>query len=265
MDQKAQENSRRTLSKTTRQALLLERVSQTGAFAVGTLAEEFAVSEETIRRDIKEMERKGLVRRKHGGATLPDGIADTSFQERLRHNAEGKRAIGRAVAALLADGDSILIETGTTATFVAQALREHKGLIVITNSVDVARSLAFRADNEVYMAGGKLTADDGASLGQTAVDYISKFRVKYAILSAAAIDAKDGLMAQKVAEAEFSRAVISRAENVILVADQSKFGRRSLVSIGDLSLADIVATDARPDAEFETIFTRNKTRLIVAS
>ena len=250
--------------KTGRQSLILQRVSATGSFEVSALAEELKVSEETIRRDIKEMERKGLVQRRHGGATLPEPISDTSYQHRLRHNAEGKRAIGRAVAGLIRDGDSLLIETGTTATYVAQALREHRGLTVVTNSVDVARSLAFRVDNEVYMAGGKLTPDDGASLGQTAIEYISRFRVKYAILSAAAIDLEDGLMAHKVAEAEFSRAVLERAQTAILVADQTKFGRRAFVSIAGLSELDLVVTDAAPAAEFRRILDRSGVELVPA-
>lgn len=252
------------MNKTTRQAAILERVSSDGSFQVSRVAEEFDVSEETIRRDIKEMERKGLLQRRHGGATLPEAISDTPYQSRMRHNAAGKREIGKVIARLVHDGDSVLIETGTTATYIAQALRERRGLTVVTNSVDVARGLAFRPENEVYMAGGRLTPDDAASIGQHAIEYIARFRLKYAILSAAGVDLADGLMAHRVEEAEFSRAVMSRAETVILAIDQTKFGKRGLVTIAPLSAADIIVTDAPPSREFQRALERDGVRIIVA-
>jgi DeoR family glycerol-3-phosphate regulon repressor len=253
------------MNKTARQAVILERVSSDGSFQVSRVAEDLDVSEETIRRDIKEMERKGLLQRRHGGATLPQAISDTPYQSRMRQNATGKREIGKAIAKLVNDGDSVLIETGTTATYIAQALRDRRGLTVVTNSVDVARSLAFRPQNEVYMAGGRLTPDDAASIGQHAIEYVRTFRLKYAILSAAGIDLVDGLMAYRVEEAEFSRAVMSRVETVILAIDQTKFGKRGLVTIGPLAAADIIVTDAPPSAELQRALERDGVRLVVTA
>jgi DeoR family transcriptional regulator, glycerol-3-phosphate regulon repressor len=251
--------------KTVRQALILGRVSKDGTLEVSQIAKQLKVSGETIRRDMKEMERKGMLQKVHGGAALPSGLAGSPYQERMRHNTEGKRRIGEAVAQLVANGDSLLIETGTTNMYVAQALREHKNMIIITNSVDVARTLAFRTDNDVFMAGGKLTADDGASLGSTAIDYISTFRVKFAIFSVGAIDVVDGLMAHHISEAEFTRAAIARAEKTILVADQTKFGCKALVRIIDLARVDILVTDAEPPLPFRRLLSQGNVQVVIAS
>ncbi|BDU41176.1 DeoR/GlpR family DNA-binding transcription regulator [Vibrio nigripulchritudo] len=252
------------MKKTDRQAIILEKVSSGNEFNIVKAASELKVSEETIRRDIKELENKGLVQRKHGGATLPNTVVDGSFQSRLKLNSEGKRKIGAAVSELITDGDSVLIETGTTTTFVAQSLRDKKSLTVVTNSADVARCLAVQKENDVYMAGGKLSTDDAASLGPTAIDYISKFYVSYAVVSAAGLDPDAGVTVNKVAEAEFSRHVISRAKQVILVADQTKFGRCSLVSVCDFSQIDILVTDATPSDELKTALNKANVETIIA-
>ncbi|MBX3567109.1 MAG: DeoR/GlpR transcriptional regulator [Rhizobiaceae bacterium] len=240
--------------KTFRQSQIVEVVSKDGSIEIATLAERLQVSGETIRRDVKELQRKGLLNKIHGGAALPSAFFDTPFHERLRENGEGKLRIGQAIAEIVKDGDSMIIETGTTATFVAQALSVRRRLTVVTNSVDVARSLAFQSDNAVFMAGGRLTADDGAALDESAIAYISQFRVKYAIFSVAGIDLRDGLMSQRVSEANFSRAVISRAENVILAADRMKFGRSGLVTIADPRSIDILVTDCEPSGNYRAMF-----------
>jgi DeoR family glycerol-3-phosphate regulon repressor len=252
-----------TMEKSQRHALILQRITRDGILAVAPVASEIGVSEETIRRDIKEMERQGLVRRRHGGAELPDPLAEPSWQERMRSNAVGKCAIGHAVARLVRPGDSLLIDAGTTNTFVAQALKDVSNLTVVTNSTDVARALAFRPDNDVYMAGGRLTSDDGASLGQSAIAFIAAFRVRLAIISAAAVHATDGIMAHKAAEAEFTRAAMGRADHVILVADRTKLDRTAVVRVAGLNAVQTFVTDASvPESLAEALASAGVTTVI---
>jgi len=231
------------VKKLERQAIILERMASTTTQEVNQLSKEFQVSGETIRRDLQELERRGLVRKVRGAAVLPQSMADSSYQSRLKTNTEGKIRIGQAVAAIVADGDSLLIETGTTATFVAQALCNHRNLMVVTNSVDVARILAFGNGNQVFMAGGLLSPEDGAALSQTATEYVRQFRLRYAVFSAGGFHPDDGLTDFKAQEAEFTRSAIQRAETVILTLDASKFGRRALVKVVDLDAVDVLVTN----------------------
>ena len=241
-------------SKTKRQSLILDRVANGGSLEIAELSAELRVTGETIRRDIRELQARGLVRKIHGGVTLPPLVTDGTFHERMKDNSEGKRRIAEAIASFVQDGDALIIETGTTATYVAQALSAKRRLTVVTNSVDVARALAFHEDNAVYMAGGRLTPADGAALDHTAAGYMASFRVKYAIFSVAGVDPVDGLMANNVAEAEFTRLVGSRAEIPVLAVDASKFGRRGLVRVVEPAAVGIVVTDRVPPKPFAPLF-----------
>lgn len=234
------------MRKLERQTSIMERMAREATLEVVQLAREFDVSGETIRRDLSELEARGLVRKVHGAAVLPQALSDSSYQSRMKTNADGKNRIGRAVAGLVDNGDSLLIGTGTTATFVAQALRNHHDLTVVTNSVDVARILAFGKRNQIFMAGGQLSAEDGAALSQTAIEYVRQFRFKYAVFSAGGFDLEDGLTDFKAQEAEFTRAVIQRAETVILALDSSKFGRRAHARVVDLAGIDVLVTNSEP-------------------
>lgn len=249
------ERSGKTMhDKTQRQAVILDAVSKGGSLEVAALAATLGVTGETIRRDIKALQAKGLVTKVHGAVTLPNTVLNTSFHDRMKHNSEGKRRIAAAIAERVVDGDSLIIETGTTTTYVAQALTARRGLTIITNSLDVARSLAFRSDNAVYMAGGRLTPDDGAALDQSAADFVRRFRVKYSISSVVGVDLDDGLTANTVAEADFSRLVISRAETPIIAIDSSKFDRKGLVQVTETDRIGLIVTDARLSREYRRLF-----------
>jgi DeoR family glycerol-3-phosphate regulon repressor len=237
-----------------RQAAILKALKQQGACRIRELADALRVSGETIRRDIIEMARDGAIQKVHGGAALADPLHEPSFSQRMATNAGAEQAIARLAAAEIANGDTLMLDTGSTTACVAQALVGHRDLLVVTNSVDIARTLATRNGNRVYMAGGELRADDGAALGPTATDFVAQFYVRTAILSIGAIDIDQGLTDYDLAEAAFSRVVISRAERKIVVADHSKFGRRGLVGICPLERIDLLITDRKPPAEFAERF-----------
>ncbi len=242
------------VTKISRQAMIIDFVSKGGSLEVVDLAAHLNVSGETIRRDIKELQSKGLVTKVHGGVTVRRNLSNTAFHDRLKLNSDAKIRIGEKISSIVGDGDSLIIEAGSTSTYVAQALTARKNLTVVTNSVDVARSVAFREDNSVYMAGGKLTADDGAALDLSAAEYVRRFRMKYAIFSVAGIDVDDGLTSNSVAEAEFSRLSVSRVEIPILAVDSSKFGMRGLAQTVSPSAIRIVVTDASLTKEYRSLF-----------
>ncbi len=231
-----------------RQAAILRSLDLHGSCTVTGLATLFEVSDETIRRDIKAMANKGLVERVHGGAVLPDLFREPDFQKRLNRNAEAKKAISRAAAAQIRDGDSLMLDTGSTTAYLARALTQRVDLMVVTNCAEIARTLAANGRNKVYLAGGEFRADDMANFGPAATRFVERFRVRHAVLSIGAIAADDGFMDFHLDEAEFSRAVIARANRVMVVADHTKFAAQAPVKVCDFAEVGALITDQPPPA-----------------
>ena len=148
-----------------------------------------------------------------------------------------------------------MLDCGSTTAFVARALSQHSRLTVVTNSAEIARTLATNASNRVFMAGGELRSDDTAALGPEALNFVRQFRVQHAILSIGAMQLDGSLMVYHLAEAEFSRAVIDQAEQVMVAADASKFGRPSLVRICGPERVNLLVTDRPPPQELAAALT----------
>ena len=253
------------MHRSARQAVIMKTLGLNGSCAVSDLAAELAVSDETIRRDIKAMAVKGLVERVHGGAVLPDLFREADFQKRLNHNAAAKKAIARTVAAQVRNGESVMLDTGSTTAYVARALTDHSDLLVVTNCADIARTLASRNRNQVYLAGGQFRADDGAVLGTSAIRFIGQFRVRTAILSMAAIHPDVGLMDFHLREAEFSQAVMAQAKRVIVAADASKFAVQAPVKVCGFSAIDTLVTDKPPPVPAPAHLAEAGVRVLFAS
>lgn len=235
------------MHRSARQATIMKALDRQGACSVTELARRLAVSDETIRRDVKAMARRGLVERVHGGVTLPDLLQEPAFRKRLGQNAEAKRRIARLAAARVRDGDSLMLDTGSTTAYVASALAEHRDLLVVTNCTEIAGRLVGR--NRVYLVGGELRADDGAVFGAAATRFVEQFRVRFAVLSIGAIHAQDGLMDFHLQEAEFSRAIIAQARQTMVVADHSKFGAQAPVRVCGFEAVDLLISDRDPPPE----------------
>ncbi len=244
---------------------ILRLVAERQSCRVIDLAHRLQVSDETVRRDLKRMVGEGLVSRIHGSVLLADPLSEPEFHQRLIQHVEAKKRIASLAARQVRNGDSIMLDTGSTTAFVARALRDHRNLLVVTNSVDIARSLATRNGNRVYMAGGELRADDGAALGASAITFIEQFRVRLALLSIGAIDLQDGLMDYNLDEAEFSRVAMRRADRTIIVADHSKFGRRALVTVAGLDAVQMLISDRPPPPPFVARLQRSEAIVLVAA
>jgi DeoR family glycerol-3-phosphate regulon repressor len=183
----AQNKTRRA---TQRENEILRELRRSGGSSrIQQLATRLDVSEETIRRNLKSLASDGLVRRVHGGAHLPDVRSEASFQQRVDENPAAKRRIAEKVAEIIEDGDSLFLDIGSTTSYIAQALQRRRELFVVTNSVSVAHTLAARNDNRVFMAGGELRDHDGGAFGVEAIEFVRRFQVDYAVLSAAALNA----------------------------------------------------------------------------
>jgi DeoR family glycerol-3-phosphate regulon repressor len=235
-----------TLLLTTRQSDILRRVREHGACQISELADAFGVSFETIRRDVKALVEAREVLKRHGSVAMPYEVGEAPFERRLRENADAKRAIARRAARLIEDGDSLMLDAGTTTSIFARELLRKRSLTVVTNSSDIARTLATVNGNRVYMAGGELIGELGASFGPSAIAFAGSFRVAHAFFTASALHDEFGPMDHHLAEAEFARTVLSRAKTRTLLCDQSKFGRTALISICSFSEFDRLVTDAAP-------------------
>jgi DeoR family glycerol-3-phosphate regulon repressor len=232
-----------------RQSLILEHVRARGTCRVSELARELRVSLETIRRDVKELVRSREVIKRHGTIALPQEAIEAPFERRLRENADAKRAIARRAAQLIDDGDSLMLDAGTTTSMFARELLRKRNLTIVTNSSDIARTLATVNGNRVYMAGGELNGDLGAAFGPSTLAFAASFRVKHAFVTASALNAVDGPMDYRLDEAEFARLVLSRGEQRNLLCDQSKFGRSALIAICAFDGIDRLITDAAPPSD----------------
>lgn len=247
-----------------RHAEIMRMLSDEGTVTISELAARLGVSLETVRRDVRPLTENGSVLKIHGAVGLAGQIGEAPFQRRMRENAEAKRRIAREMAHLIHDGESVMLDTGTTTSFVARELLGHRRLTVVTNSSDIARTLATVNGNKVYMAGGELRSDSGAAFGVSAIEFIAKFSVIHAIISAGAIDAVSGVMDFDLEEAEFARMMLSRGERSYVVTDQTKFGRRGLVSVAGFDSIGHLVTDAPVTDELAVVLDTHGTRLVVA-
>ncbi|WP_299870151.1 DeoR/GlpR family DNA-binding transcription regulator [uncultured Hoeflea sp.] len=247
-----------------RHSEIMRMLSDEGTVTISELASRLGVSLETVRRDVRPLTENGSVLKIHGAVGLAGQVGEAPFQRRMRENANAKRRIAREMAGFIQDGDSVMLDTGTTTSFVARELLDHRRLTVVTNSSDIARTLATINGNKVYMAGGELRSDSGAAFGVSAIDFISKFSVAHAIISAGAIDAGSGVMDFDLEEAEFARMMLSRGERSYVVTDHSKFGRRGLVQVAGFEAIGRVVTDAPANDEIAAALEAQGAELTVA-
>ncbi len=258
-------NGAQTMPQNSRQEQILELVRQRGFVSIEALAEHFAVTPQTIRRDINALCDRDLLRRYHGGAGLPSSVENTAYQTRqILHLAE-KRRIAALVASQIPDEASLFINIGTTTEEVARALmRDHRGLRVITNNLHVASMLAPKKDFEVIVAGGVVRSSDHAVTGEATIDFIGQFKVDYGIIGISGIDADGALLDFDYREVRVSQTIIANSRQVFLVADHSKFGRNAMVRLGNLKDLDAFFTDAPPPPAIAQLLAANGVRLCVA-
>jgi DeoR family glycerol-3-phosphate regulon repressor len=233
----------REMHLTERQAKIIDRVKLAGRVQVEELAVQFAVSPQTIRKDLNDLCDARLLTRIHGGATFPRGTENVLYDARRQIASAEKQAIGVAAAGLIPDSASLFINIGTTTEAVGEALVHHRDLMVITNNLNVANRLRLLDNIEVVIAGGVVRQSDGGIVGEAAVDFIRQFKVDYAVIGVSAIDPDGALLDYDFREVKVAQAIIANARHVILVADSTKFERTAPVRIAQISQVHTFITD----------------------
>jgi DeoR/GlpR family transcriptional regulator of sugar metabolism len=236
--------SRSRLLGEARRAKILEWLQEEGSARVRSLAEAFEVSEVTMRQDLEKLETDGHIVREHGGAFLKS-VTQQVRSMALQHleNMEAKRRIGRAAAALVNDGETIILDSGSTTTEVATQLIGKRDMTVITNALNIALTLGAEPGFEVHMTGGHFKAPTLSLSGERSADYFRGLFVQTLFLATAAIDLDAGLTYPALSDIPVKRAMIDAAQRVILVADSSKIGQRSFSALGGLDLIHMLVTD----------------------
>jgi len=243
---------------------ILELVRSQGFLSIESLAKHFSVTAQTIRRDVNELAKTGLLRRYHGGAGLPSSVENLGYQARKMFCSSGKIRIARTLAKYIPDEASLFIDIGTTAEEVAKALCNHKGLRIITNNLNAACILSEKSDFEVFVTGGTVRSGDHGITGEAALDFINHFNVDFGIISISGIDAEGTLLDFDYSEVRIGQAIIARSKKVFLAADHTKFGRNAMVRICNISEVDALFTDQEPPKEIMELLSACHVELHIA-
>lgn len=252
-----------------RQARLVEAVRERGFISVTEIAVSLAVSEMTIRRDLDELEREGLLVRTHGGALAPEGVGDhaidreePAFEARLRHNQAAKQRIADLAAGLLDGSQTVALDVGTTTYLLAQLVAARQGLKVFTSSLRAA-SLLSRGACDVYMPGGQVRGDEMSLCGPTTISQFEQLWFDIALIGVSGITA-GGIFDYSFDDSELKRVYLRRSTRKVLLCDGSKFHRMSLVQVADFHDIDMLVTDVAPPADIAAALAAAKVTVSIA-
>ena len=228
-----------------RRRRILTSLERSPAITTDEFAAELGVSPETVRRDLIELERRGMLRRVHGGAASLARLApeESAYSDRVLEQSEAKRAIGAAAAALVVPGQTVVIDVGTTSLEVARALPHALHATIATPSLLVAAELSTRPNVQVLAAGGRVRPGDLACSGAETIDFFRDLHAEIAFLGSGAVSPAVGLTDYHRDEVPTKRVIIANAEQVFVLADSSKFDRSAPYRVCDLSDLDGIVTD----------------------
>jgi len=217
-----------------RQQRILARLRNDGRVVAAELAVAFEVSEDSIRRDLRELAAQGLCKRVYGGALLPAATVAPLKQRRAEHSAR-KLVLARKAVSLVRSGQTLLIDSGTTNAAIAAALPADASLTVITNTPHIAQLLLDREGFEVLLIGGRIDAAIGGTVGAQAVEQVRRVRADLCFPGACAVDVAHGLWGFDSEEALFKRAMIEASDEAVVVATDDKLGAVATHQVAELS------------------------------
>lgn len=229
---------------TERQQQILSRARQDGRVEVKDLAAELEVTPETVRRDLTALERRGLLRRMHGGAIPVERLGiEPAVADREGRMAGQKERIARAALDELPDGGAVLLDAGTTTVRLAEMLPTDRELIVVTHSLPIALLLAARPNVALHLLGGAVRGRTLAAVGPWAERCMQDVYAEVAFLGTNGLTVEHGLTTPDLVEAGVKRALVASARRVVVLADHTKFGRSDFAHVAPLSAVDTVITD----------------------
>jgi DeoR family transcriptional regulator, fructose operon transcriptional repressor len=252
-----------------RKARLAAYVAEAGQVTVGTLAERFGVSIDTIRRDLDQLSAEGVLVRTYGGAVSLSTVSrvDRAVDVRLNLQRTEKEKIASLAASLVEDGSTIMINGGTTTLALARHLHNHRDLTVATNNLLVPPVMSPPVIRDLYVFGGAVRSVTQATIGPVSLRVAGgtelDIRCDLALIGVGAVSADAGYTTSNLGEAAMMREMMSRAARVAILADSSKFGRRLFAQISELGSANYLITDSTPPRDLVDGLRENEVDLVI--
>lgn len=250
------------MTASSRRGAILDLLTRNGFVDVSGLQRQLGCSEATIRRDLDQLQREGRLRRTHGGALL-DGQRERAITAKAAEKVEEKQAIAAAAVEMVPDGAAVGIGGGTTTQYVARALAGRSGLTVVTNAINIAMELATR-DLRVIVTGGELRSETYELVGPLAEPAATQLHLDLIFVGVDGLSVEGGLTTHNPVEARVDRVLIDQANEVVVVADHSKLGRRTFARIAPLEVAHTLITDRNADPALVRDLERSGLRVVIA-
>lgn len=252
------------LSQGPRLAEILRLLDERAFWTVSELAERFDVSEETIRRDARQLEQSGVIQKVHGGLSATSHKIEAPYRTRLRENAAAKQRIARKAAELVSDGMTLLIDSGTSCHWLARNLAALRNLTIVTNSVEIAHEVLGNPGQRLLLAGGQINPIHNAAFGPEAQAFCQRFAPDLTILSMGAVDAARGFLDFDPDEAAFKQSLLEHARRVVVLADHSKFAKSGFMQVASFREVQDLVTDEAPPAAVLEAAAQTDTRIHLA-
>lgn len=231
---------------------IFEDIEASGVASVRELAQRFEVSTITVVRDLQELEQEGLIRRVHGGAISVRGASyEPPFSIREARLSEEKQRIAQKAVELITDGDSLILDVGTTTLEIARALKGKRNLTILVTNLRAALELANQSAIQVIVAGGKLRTSELSLVGHLTEETLRSFQVDKALIGVGGITMEHGLTEFNFDEAGTKRVMLERARQKIVVADHTKFGQVMLTTVAPLNIIDLLITGSELEDSFQ--------------
>ena len=242
---------------------IMAMLKEASPLSVREIADRLLVSEMTVRRDLTQMEKEGVIKRSFGAASLSESSKlEQSVFQRVAKSSEAKRSIAATAAGLVEDGDSVILDVGTTVYELAKLLSS-RPVTIHTSSIPTALC-ANGGAADVRVSGGRMERSYEVLNGPAAESFYQNIYCDYVFVSAAAVSKKYGLTAYTEDDASLKKIMLARGRKRILLADAAKFDEVQQYCAGRLEDIDVVITDSRPSEDYMTFFSRNQIRVIVA-
>lgn len=228
------------------------------------LSKQLGVSRETVRKDIVEMEEEGLLKKTYGGAVLDEANTETAYERRRSENEEEKKAIAERAYQFIEPGDTIYLDYGTSSYSLAKKLVGFEGLTVVTNSIPIVNLLIHSSGIELIILGGNVRKNEDSLFGSFGLNNAKEVFVDFGFFGCAGIDINSGITNYHMGEIEISKMMVEHSKTVILLADDSKFGKSALYKTSNIEEIDMIITNNIQDKELELEIKNYNLELITA-
>lgn len=237
-----------------------ELIKRKGSLSIQELIDHFQVSDMTIRRDLTKLEETKLFERFHGGVKYID---DVSLDEKLMKRKDQKQRIADYCVSLIRDHDTVVLDASSTTSVIAETIAESdlQKVTLLTNSLKIAYRVRHADNIDLIMCGGEFKKSSQSFVGSNALKFFDSMYCKYAFISAQGIS-EEAFTTHSTEAADIKDRVIANSENIYIVADSSKFGKRKLNKFAELEKADYIITDTDIAEDWSTIIERKNIKLI---